>query len=219
MKLTLTRTDLRAYINSILNTAFPDGQRSDVGSVLDRALERLEFCFQRIALRGYSKDGEATFDHLHGDQFAALIYFLSNTAWRERGAEDLAKKLCLLNRGRHGLLIMYDTQLPDIFLIPHTVSTVIGKASYQNYTVFCQGVTVGNDPGSTIAVGRGVVLFPGAFVTGKGSVGDYSVVSANSTVLYQDVPPNTVVSGRSPDLVMWERKRDFLARYFLPPYE
>jgi serine O-acetyltransferase len=186
--------------------------------VVDRALDRLEYCFSRVSLRGYRVDGGACFDHLHGDQFAMFVYWLANSAWRDFGDDALAKKFTLLNRARHALLIMYDTQLPDIFLIPHTVGTVIGKGTYADFLVVCQNVTIANDLTTHLTFGRGVVLFPGAFVVGKGTIGEASAITANSTIQYLDIPPNTIASGRSPDVELRPRKRDFLARYFLPPY-
>jgi serine O-acetyltransferase len=187
--------------------------------VTRRALERVERCFSRIALRGYrDAQGIATFDHLHGDQFASFLYLAANSAWCEFEDEPLARKLTLLNRARHALVVMPDTKLPEIFVIPHTVGTVIGKGSYGNYSVFCQNVTIANDITTYLSVGEGVVFFPGAFVVGRGSIGEGAIITANSTVSYCDVPAHTMVRGTSPHLEMWPRKRDFLARYFTPPY-
>lgn len=218
MKLTLSRDALRAYVGRLLENEFPDGGVHDLPRAIDLALERTEHCFARVALRGYRDEDGARFDHLHGDQFAAFVYFASNSAWRDLGDAALAHKLSLLNRARHALLIMPDTQLPDVFVIPHTVGTVIGKASYSDYLVVCQNVTVANDLTTHLTFGPGVILFPGAFVVGKGSIGEGCVVAANATLQYQDVPPNTIVSGRSPDAEMRPRRRDFLARFFVPPY-
>ncbi|MEO9170192.1 MAG: hypothetical protein ABI282_03285 [Candidatus Baltobacteraceae bacterium] len=219
MKLSLGRDELVGYVKHIIDAHVPDGAPVDVGRAVDVALERLERCFSRIALGGYRDDrGRATFDHLHGDQFATFVYFVANSAWAEFGDDRLAKKATLLNRSRHALLVMYDTILPDVFVIPHTVGTVIGKGEYGNYAVFCQNVTIANDLTTFLTVGEGVVFFPGVFVVGNGSIGAASVITSNSTVSYADIPPNTMVRGMSPQLELWPRKRDFLCRYFTPPY-
>jgi serine O-acetyltransferase len=221
VKLSLGRDDLVTFLGDILRTHFPcDRVRSagDIGSVLDLALERIEFCFERVALAGYRDEDGATFDHRHGDQCAALLYRCSNRAFRDRDDPELGAMFSALNRARHALLIMHDTDLPDIFVVPHTVGTVIGKATYGNYLAICQNVTVANDPATRLTFDEGVVLFPGAFVVGTGSIGTASAVAANSTLQYQDLPPNTIAIGHSPDIEFRPRKRDFLARYFLPPY-
>jgi len=208
---------LERYLEKLLTDAFPDEGELRLGKTLARALERVEHCFSRVALRGYRDGGGALFNHLHGDQFASFLYFVSNQAWRD-GNEPLAHKAGMLNRARNALLIMPDTELPDVFVIPHTVGTVMGKATYADYLVVCQNVTVANDLTTRLTFGPGVVLFPGAFVVGTGTIGEASVVAANATLQYRDVPANTVVSGRSPDLEMHPRRRDFLARFFVPPY-
>lgn len=218
MKLSLPKHELIAYVRRLLEVEFPDGAASQIEPAIERALERVEHCFARVALRGYRDGNGATFDHLHGDQFAAFLYFASNSAWTLLGDARLAHKLALLNRARHALLVMPDTELPEIFVIPHTVGTVIGKADYADYLVVCQNVTIANDLTTRLTIEPGVVFFPGAFVVGTGTIGEASVIAANATVQYRDVPPNTIANGHSPQLEMRPRKRDFLARFFLPPY-
>ena len=219
MKLSLSPDDLCAYLDRLVSDHVPDRTSNEIARVLPHALERTERCFSHVALRGYrDENGNASLDHLHGDQFATFLYFLANTAFTEFDDDRLAKKLTLLNRSRHALLVMYDTILPEIFAIPHTVGSTIGKARYSNYTVICHNVTVANDLTTFLSIGEGVVLFPGAFVVGAGSIGDLVVVTTYSTVAYQDVPADTMVRGQSPHLETWPRRRDFLARFFVPPY-
>jgi serine O-acetyltransferase len=218
VKLSLSEAELVAYLTHLLEGAFPDGMKHDVARAVAAGLERAEHCFSRVALRGYRDERGATFDHLHGDQFAAFVYFASNSAWAVLEDERLALKLSLLNRARHALLIMPDTKLPDIFVIPHTVGTVIGKATYADHLVVCQNVTIANDLTTHLTFGAGVILFPGSFVVGSGTIGEASVIGANTTVRYEDVAANTVVTGSSPRAAKHARERDFLARFFIPPY-
>lgn len=219
VRLSLPSDDLLVYVTRLLETHAPDGASVDLSRVLPAALERAEHCFARIALPLYRNErGDATFDHLHGDQLAVFLYFAANSAWTLLHDATLAKKLTSLNRDRHGLLVMYDTQLPEIFAIPHTVGTVIGKGAYGDFTVFCQNVTVTNDGVEGLNVGPGVIFFPGSFAGGRCSIGEGSVLTANSTVSYEDVPPHTMVRGCSPRLEKWPRTKDLLARFFVPPY-
>lgn len=213
MRLSLSSEELQGYVARLLDVQFPDGSRIELDAFFDHALDRLEHCFKHVALRGYGGKGEAHFDHLFGDQFASFVYFLANSAWKA-GHESAAKKLTLLNRMRHAILIMHDTVLPDIFVLPHTVGTVIGKGRYGDYLVVCQNVTIANDITTTLTFGQGVILFPGAFVVGTGTIGSGSVITANSTVSYTDVPADSMVRGSSPNLEMWPRTRDLLSRFF-----
>lgn len=214
MRLSLPAYDLKRYVARLVESAFPDGGGFEIDRIFDSALDRLAYCFDRIALRGYRDESGATFDHLFGDQFAMFLYFLANDAWKS-GDIVAAKKLTLLNRMRHAILIMHDTILPDIFVIPHTVGTVIGKGTYGNYLVVCQNVTIANDITTTLTFGEGVIIFPGAFVVGTGTIGGGSIITANSTVSYIDVPANSMVRGTSPNLEIWPRKRDLLGRFFV----
>jgi serine O-acetyltransferase len=214
LRLSLPKEQLRAYVDHLVANNFPDGVRSDLDGAFETALDRLEHCFNHVALRGYRDDRGATFNYLHGDQFAAFLYFLSNSLWRA-GDSATANKISLLNRMRHGIVIMPDTILPDIFCIPHTVGTVIGKGTYGDYLVVCQNVTIANDITTVLTFGKGIILFPGVFIVGAGTVGSGSIVTANSTVAYTDVPPNSMVRGMSPNLEVWPRKRDLLNRFFI----
>lgn len=213
MKLSLEPRDLAAYVSLLVEREFPDGVATKIPEVFEQALDRVDRCFSHIALRGYSDAEGATFNHLHGDQFASFLYLLSRCAW-EAGDESGARKLSLLNRMRHAIVIMPDTKLPDIFCIPHTVGTVIGKGDYSDFLVVCQNVTIANDITTWLTIGRGVILFPGAFVVGTGRIGDGAVITANSTLSYVDVPPDSMVRGASPDITIWPRKRNLLSRYF-----
>ncbi len=214
LRLSLPKEQLRAYVDHLVANNFPDAVRSDLNGTFDAALERLEHCFSHVALRGYRDEHGATFNHLHGDQFATFLYFLSNALWRS-GDSPTANKISLLNRMRHGIVIMPDTILPDVFCIPHTVGTVIGKGTYGDYLVVCQNVTIANDITTVLTFGKGIILFPGVFIVGTGTIGSGSIVTANSTVAYAEVPPNSMVRGMSPNLEIWPRKRDLLSRFFV----
>src|SRR5690348_9452163 len=135
MILSLPFPELAAYLRVQLDRSFPDGHRYDLEPVLEAALERLEYCFSHIVLPRYTKNGQAAFDHLHGDQNAVLYYLCSNQAYRN-GAVELAAKLFLLNKQQNAILCMYDTELPPVFAFIHTVGTVVGKGDYGNCVAF-----------------------------------------------------------------------------------
>ncbi|MGH7662125.1 MAG: serine acetyltransferase [Vulcanimicrobiaceae bacterium] len=197
-----------------LGALFPDGRRLRLGKVVRRALDRVEHSFSQIVLPGYSREGIATFRHLQGDQYAAFLYFASHAAWKEREDPDLASKLFLLNKALSGIVVMYDTVLPDVFVLMHTVGTVLGKASYGNYFVAAQNVTVGMDRGDVPAFGERVVLYGGSVVIGKARIGDRVTVAANTTIRGEDVPAEHVVAGASPELTVKPATRAVAALYF-----
>lgn len=217
MRTSLAPRELRAYLAAQLEHVYPDGRRHDVAFVVDRALERVEHAFARIVLRGYSEDGVATFSHLQGDQYAAFLYFASHSAWRDREDEELASKLFLLNKTLSGLVCMYDTVLPDVFVLMHTVGTVLGKATYGNFFVAAQNVTVGTDRGQAPVFGERVVLYGGSTVIGAARIGDGTTVATNAIVRGEDVPPGSVVAGATPSLVVKQASREVADLYFTRP--
>ena len=213
MLISLGSDGLRDYVRKQLDGMFPDGKSGNVDPVVDGALERMEHCFRHIALPHYNRAEHANFNHLHGDQNAVFYYLCANEAYR-RGELGLAQKFFLLNKACNGIVCMYDTELPPVFAFIHTVGTVVGKAHYGNYVALFQGVTVGADRGVMPALGERCIVYGGSLVVGGSHLGDGVVVAGNSAVIHQDVPANSVVAGRSPDLEIAPRKRDVAAQYF-----
>lgn len=212
----LTRAALGNYLRIQTENLFPDGSSSYNEAVVDRALERFEFCLSHIALPGYSRSGAPYFNHLHGDQYAMFLYFCSNTAWAS-GELELAAKYFLLNKALNGIVCMYDTLLPDIFLFNHTVGTVLGKATYAPYFVAYQGVTVGTHRQRAPVLSPGLVMYGGSSIIGACAIGEHVALSSNAAVLEQDVQSDTVVTGSSPHIVTHKRKRNLIEHYFRSP--
>lgn len=98
--------------------------------------------------------------------------------------------------------ISFDAMIGPGIQIPHPQGIIIGghtRIGY--YTHIGQQVTIGgnvgkkNDKGREFPIiGDYVRIMPGSVVVGPVSVGNHSIIGANSVVVH-DVPPNTVVSG------------------------
>jgi len=217
VRLSLEASDLKSYLRTQLRFHFPVAENAFAGfdEVVDEALRRLATCFRDVVLPGYRKNGEPFFNHLHADQNASFYYFCANSAYR-MGLLELASLFFLFNKMQNGLVCMYDTALPDVFLLIHTVGTVLGKASYGSNFVAYQNVTVGTESGRQPAIGDGVVIYGGSMILGGTSLGSGSVVSANSTVIDDSVPADHIAIGRSPQLLIKARRRDFMQQYWEP---
>lgn len=214
MKLSIEKSDLIRSVDLQIRFFEPSIDTSNLARAIELALERIEFCFSRIRLRGYSYDRGACFDHLHGDQSATFFYFASNSAWSEFGDERLAKALFLLNKMRNGIVIMYDTELPSIFLLNHSVGTVLGKARYSDYFVAYQNVTVGTDRGSKPQLDERVVMYSGSSVLGDCRIGHGVTFAAQSLLLRRNVSADTIVSGRHPETILTPAIKDIASKYF-----
>lgn len=210
MELSLSKKELQDYIARQLEFRFPDRKScmdfKDLINVraFDEALQRMEYCFKYITVKGYSifdeyRGGVQTFfNHLHSDQYSQFLYFFSNSLWRMGGDLDLCSKLILLNRELHGCWFSYKGNFPDIFLLVHPVGSVIGHVNvkFSDYLVILQNVTI-NGTKTSLELGKYLFLGAGARIIGGGKIGDKVSIGANTLVrnpnisndclVYQDV--------------------------------
>jgi len=194
MNTSLSPTDLAAYVSRQMNYLFPDDHRvqlSDYRAVIDIALDRVHYCFKHSAVKHYCWAGETKFNHTFSDQYAVFIWFLANTLWQEQGPQLLLDKMFYLNKTLHAFECMYDTHLPDIFFLSHTVGTVLGKADYADFLVISQGCTVGVHHGHYPILDKGVALAANVSVIGKCQLGKCVSVGSNTSVFQRDLPDNT----------------------------
>ena len=194
MRTTLTSTELATYTSRQLNYLFPDNhavQLGDYPGVVDVALDRINYCFRHSAVKHYFADGEASFKHTFSDQYAVFLWFLANTLWKENGPVAVLDKLFYLNKALHAFECMYDTALPDIFFLSHTVGTVLGKATYANYLVVSQGCTVGVHHGHYPVFDQGVALAANVSVIGKCQLGKRVSVGSDTSIFQRDLPDDT----------------------------
>jgi serine O-acetyltransferase len=190
MILSLSTEALCRYVSSQLNSIFPDGNSvrlSDEIDVVEESIKRLEFCFKHVALKHYFNGADAVFNHLFSDHYVMFLWYLSNTVYIRKGKCDLANKLYYLNKSLHGLDCMFDTNMPDIFLLFHSSGTMLGKASYSDYFVALQGCTVGSQNGLYPVFGKGVSLTANSSVIGKCLIGNRCTVSTRTTIFQKDI--------------------------------
>lgn len=202
MQLSLGRNELALYVRKQFESFFPDGaDLADLPKFVEMALGRIEHCFSRVRLKGFFANGEARFSHWHSDQYAIFLYYLSNSAFRERPGHPIADKAYALNKALHALDAFYEVELPDVFAVQHPVGTVLGRASYSDYFICYHNCTVGaNLDNDYPSFGRGVVMYGGSRVIGKTSVGDNSFVSTGAIIIDGGVlEGNSILHGIYPN--------------------
>lgn len=196
MQTSLELRSLCAYVSKQLNNFFPDNNKVDLISnydIVEESLKRLDNCFKNVSLKHYFNGSETIFNHLYSDHYVMFLWFLSNTIFKKMGKCSLADKVYYLNKALNGLDCMYDTKLPDIFLVFHSSGTMLGKASYSNYFIALQGCTVGSHNGKYPVFGEGVALTANSSVIGNCSIGDMATISTRTTVFEKDVSPNEII--------------------------
>lgn len=196
MELSLKIEKLVAYVLKQLNNYFPDGYNVNLDSfkkTIEITVDKVAYCFKPINHEAYNLGGKTFFNHLHSDQYATFIWFLSNTVWVEYQDAILANKLFYLNKALHGFSCMYDTNLPNMFMLAHACGTVLGKADYSDFLFVAQNCTVGAHHGIYPKLGKGVALLPGASIIGDCKIGDRVSVGVGTTVYQQNVKSNSIV--------------------------
>ena len=194
MELSIDKEDLMRYTSSQLNNIFPDRNNvnlQEIDTLVDLTLDKLNFCFKHVAFERYNKEGVTQFNHLYADHYLMYVWFLSNTIWKEGGNTSIASKLYYLNKSLHGIDCMYDTKLPDIFLLFHSVGTMLGKASYADYFVSLQGCTVGSHKGKYPVFGKGVALTANSSVIGGCKIGNRCTISTRTIIFQKDLSDNS----------------------------
>lgn len=158
MQLSIATEELQDYLMWQLEYRFPDKKSSlDFKDRLnkrafDEALERVEFCFSHVRVRGYSIENHGVrqtfFNHLNSDQYSQFLYYFSNSLWKTGGDTDICSKLILLNRDLHGCWFSYKGTFPDIFLLYHPVGSMVGhnNVKFSDYLVILQNVTINASP-------------------------------------------------------------------------
>lgn len=190
------------------NNLFPDGQPLLADGLRDsarQAMARLEHCFSQIDNKYFFDGTHAVFDHLHGDQYAMWLYWLSNQLHRDGAPTTWCKKLFLLNKSLHGCDIFYEVALPSVFLLVHPLGTVLGRAEYNDHLLVYQRCGVGSNHGIYPRLGRHLSLRPGSAVLGRCVIGDNVTVAAESLVLDRDVGADTTYIGNPRDHVTHAR--------------
>jgi len=208
-----SRQQLLEYLARQLNQFFPD-QQENIESILakdiDEALSRLNVCIN--AVRMWKQD---EFYYLHSSQYATFLYFLANTIWHNQKNERVCTKLFFLNKALNGIDCFYEIEMPEIFLIGHSVGIVLAKAQYANYLVLYQNSTVGKNHGIAPVLEEGVVLYPNTAVIGSARVRKNTVIAQGVSVINHDTLGNSIIfQGAAGELVHKPMKHDLLADFF-----
>lgn len=205
MLLSLPKDNLLKYLCNQLNTFFPDGEQADAADMtkaFEKALRRLEYCFAHINTKYFSIGNEPCFNHLNGDHYAILLYYMSNTLYREKQPIQLASKIFLLNKYLHGLDAFYEVELPEIFMVAHPLGTVLGRGQYSNYFMVYQRCNIGNNGDIYPKLGKHLTMHPGSAVLGNCKVDDYCRIAAGALLLDKDLEEGSLYIGNPRDYII-----------------
>lgn len=213
----LSPEELASYLAAQVSAFFPDRNvaGSELGKYVKAGLDRVELNHSRQN-RKYTRQGDSVcFDHLNTDQYAVFLYYVANSIHQMNGNRELAKKVYALNKALHAVDIYFEFLLPEVFVMQHPVGTVLGRAEYGNYLFVYQQCLVGVGlDGKAPVLGEGVVLFGGSSIIGQSRIGSNAWISAGSLVLDRDIPDDSLVFGRGPDLTVKPTSRNVIRDLF-----
>jgi serine O-acetyltransferase len=219
-KMSLTIDTLSPYIALQLGCFYPEREvePASISEYVMLAMERTEHCFSKINIKYYNDGKDVHFNHLNTDQYAVFLYYLSNTVFRESGDPSLAAKIYGMNKALHGLDAFYEVELPDVFLLVHPLGTVLGRATYSDFFVAYQRVSVGaNNDNIYPELGPYVAMFPGSTLNGHCIVEENCLIAADSTIMNMRIPSGMVAFGKHPNVMFKETKRSVAERFFHGP--
>lgn len=215
---TLKLDELCIYTSSQLNFFFPDNNKVELLKykyLVDESLSRLEKCYKLVTLKQYNNGKDALFNHLYSDHYVMYLWFLSNTIFKNKGRCNLADKIYFLNKALHAFDCMYDTKLPDYFLLFHCSGTMLGKASYSNFFISLHGCTIGSHKGNYPIIGEGVSLTAHSSIIGKCEIGDNVSISNNTNIFEKDIPSNHIAfKNDSGHLVFKKVEKSYSSLFF-----
>ena len=205
MIISLRIADLVSFVSRQLAHFFPDGKpkyEADIKLHIDLAMDRVSFCFSAVKNRYFQVEGQPCLNHLHSDQYAMFLYFLSNTLYKEEANTHLCEKLFYLNKALNGIDVFYEVELPDIFLFSHTIGIVLGRAKYSNYFLVSHECTVGGAREAEAdrtniypVLGQYCAMYKGAAILGNCNVGDNCKISAHSLLVDQNLESESIYIG------------------------
>jgi serine O-acetyltransferase len=208
-----TRSDLIEYVSTQIDLFFPDrvgGTRELIRGAMDDALDRLVPCVRLNKVWPRNR-----FDYLHSNQYATFLYFLANTLWQRSASSNICNKLYCLNKALNGLECYYTIELPEVFSICHSPGIVLAQATYANYLVLYQNVTVGRvDPDKRPVFEEGVIMFPNSAIVGDCRIGRGTVLAQGQSVIDTDTPGDCVVFNNAGTLVCRPTRTNYLSQFF-----
>jgi serine O-acetyltransferase len=217
LTLSLDQIALEQYVLRQLNAFYPDGNNPSIevlSNCVSKSLERVRLCFDAINLRYYRKENDSYFNHLHGDHYASFLYLMSYYAFKQ-GDENLASKLFLLNKAMFGIDAFYGIELPSHFIFVHPIGTILGNATYNDYFVVYQGVTIGSTTkGVYPEFSNGTILYANSSIIGECYTGENFVLAANASIVNKIIHANSVVLGTFPQNKILENRNNLINEYF-----
>lgn len=158
-----------------------------------------------------------TFNFLQTHHSGVFLYKLARLLYENGRESNLCTKLYLLNRMLNGVDLYYKIKMPKFFLLGHGLGTIFSNATYGDYLVVFQNVTIAVQDSIYPKIGDKVVIYPGSVISGNTIIGHNSVVGAGTILVNKEIPENSVVYSKSGRLKIKPNCKNIISKYFNVP--
>ena len=179
-----------------------------IRNALPGAIKAIEGNFTGLPNRRFFSDGAVQFSPYMSVQWMIFLYRIAHEIYiqHESSTPKEADQIYYLNKIMHSNDWFYAVDLPVHFLCEHPLGSVLGRAQYGDYLFVYQGTTVGGNRSKGKlcypTLGNNVILFANSTVLGDTHIGNNVVVSAETYIINEEIPDNSIVFGRSPNLII-----------------
>lgn len=186
-------------------------------NAVDVLVHQLKNYWLRLNIDSIEKAANVAFENYYADEDRYKFNYLHTLTWMiflyrvsyilgKNGHIREADAVYYLNKIMHGVDWYHQVKLPRYFKAEHPLGSVLGRAIYGEYLFVYQGTTVGgnrkNDKIYYPVLGDNVLLYANATILGNTKIGNNVVVSANTYIINEVIPDNSIVFGRSPELII-----------------
>lgn len=209
---------LAEYVERQLSNAF--GTSKGTAPYLEESLERTIDCFSKANCKYYfDENNNVRFSVFHSGQYSIFLYYLANTIFKRGGSSDIATKIYYLNKIMHSVDWYYEIELPRYWNVEHPLGSVLGRAKYSDGLFLYQNTTVGGNNGKYPVLGKNVIMYANTTVLGKTTVGDNVIISTGTTIVDEKIPNNSLIFGKSPNLIIKPRDDEYIREHILRFWE
>lgn len=205
----LTTLDrIEVQLKKQLNSFFVFNDFSGIEESIKEAYERCLVALSATNNKYLCPNGIPQFSLEHSGCWSVFLYYLSNCLTKRPGGGQTANQIYYLNKILHSVDWYCEIGLPDHFMVEHPLGSVLGRAVYGDFLFLYQGVTIGGnvslgeDAICYPVLGDYVLLYSNAKVLGNSHIGNNVIIAADASIINEDIPDNSIVFGRSPNLVI-----------------
>lgn len=199
-----------------LHSFWPKVDEDVILSSIPEAIQAIKKNYEGLPNKRLFNGSDVLFSPYMSVQWMNFLYRLSHVIYKNGGGIS-AEQVYYLNKIMHGIDWFYTINLPIHFHCEHPLGSVLGRAEYGDYFFVYQGPTVeGNRSKGVLSypkIGNNVILFANATVLGDTKLGSNVVVSAGKQIVNDVVPDNSIVFGKSPELIIKEKTESEIKRY------